>query len=84
MQNNREGQTPLHSATMEKNSWKFVELLLKNSADPKEKDNQGKTPLHYNNWSICLSLILKSVKAKEELDKGREIFSSNQFQIIYL
>ena len=73
MQNNKEGQTPLHSATMEKNSWKFVELLLNNNADPTEKDNQGKTPLHYNNWAIWLSIVMKSVKAKEEKNKGRVI-----------
>ena len=70
MQNNKEGQTPLHSATMEKNSWKFVELLINNNADPKEKDNQGKTPLHYNNWSICLTLVMKSIKSKEGQNIG--------------
>lgn len=54
---NKEGQTPLHSAVLQKGLSKFVELLIKHNADPTIKDKSGNTPLHYNTCVTCLSII---------------------------
>lgn len=56
------GKTPLHKA-MEKNFLEIGLALINAGADPDLKDNKGKTPYDY----------AKSGRAREILDKGREM-----------
>lgn len=55
---------------MEKEAWKFVELLMKYGADPTIKDNKGKTALHYNHWITWLKIIIKDYSSREEESRG--------------
>lgn len=64
-QSNKEGQTPLHSAVLEKGFCKYVDLLMQNNADPKIKDNSNNTALHYNTCVTCLNIIAKALKERE-------------------
>jgi ankyrin repeat protein len=68
---NKEGHTALHSATMEKGTCKYVDLLMKHNSDPTIKDNHGKTPLHYNHCITCLSIIVKEYKINQKDAKAK-------------
>lgn len=50
---------------MDKNNCKFVDLLINSNVNPREKDNYGKTALHYNTCSTCLAIIVKHIIAEE-------------------
>ena len=52
------------------NTGEFIDLLLNSGADPNEKDDTGRTPLHYATRSghcdTIIKLLLGSVDKKYE------------------
>ena len=58
---NSKGQTPLHLA-IKKGNKKIIELLMKNGADFKIKDNEGKKPFDYGNKELMDYFKIETIK----------------------